>query len=91
MERLLVDQLQELAGRHPGRIAAVRGWGLLQGVVLSEVGPTAAEVVKAAMAEGLLLVPAGPRVVRIVPPLVIRRRHLRKLIKRLEKALISAC
>jgi 4-aminobutyrate aminotransferase-like enzyme len=28
-------------------------------------------------------------VVRIVPPLVISRRHLRKLIKRLEQALVS--
>ncbi len=89
MERFLIEQLAELAGRHPGHIEMVRGWGLLQGVVLSEQGPTAAELVKAAMAEGLLLVPAGPRVVRIVPPLVIRRRHLRKLIQRLEKALIS--
>ena len=89
MERLLIDQLAQLAGRHPGCIEGVRGWGLLQGVVLAEGGPTAPELVKAAMAEGLLLVPAGPRVVRIVPPLVIRPRHLRKLIKRLEKALIS--
>ncbi len=89
MERFLIDQLAELAGRHPGTIDAVRGWGLLQGVVLSEQGPMAAELVKVAMAEGLLLVPAGPRVVRIVPPLVIRPRHLRKLIQRLEKALIS--
>ncbi len=89
MERFLIDQLSALAARHPGAITEVRGWGLLQGVVLAEDGPTAPELVKAAMAEGLLLVPAGPRVVRIVPPLVIRRRHLRKLIQRLEKALIS--
>jgi acetylornithine aminotransferase len=89
MERLLIDQLSELASRHPGAITEVRGWGLLQGVVLAEDGPTAPDLVKAAMAQGLLLVPAGPRVVRIVPPLVIRPRHLRKLIQRLEKALIS--
>ncbi len=89
MERWLIEQLAELAARHPGTIETVRGWGLLQGVVLAENGPTAPDVVKAAMAEGLLLVPAGPKVVRIVPPLVIRRRHLRKLIKRLERALVS--
>jgi acetylornithine aminotransferase len=34
-------------------------------------------------------VPAGPRVVRFVPPLVIRPKHLRKAIKRLELALQS--
>ncbi len=41
------------------------------------------------MAEGLLLVPAGPAVVRFVPPLVIKPRHLRKAVKRLEKALLA--
>jgi acetylornithine aminotransferase len=46
-------------------------------------------VVKAAMAEGLLLVPAGTKVVRLVPPLVIRPRHIRKVVKRLEKALMA--
>jgi acetylornithine aminotransferase len=41
------------------------------------------------MAAGLLLVPAGPRVVRFVPPLVIRPRQIRRAVKRLEKALAS--
>ena len=89
MGEMLQLLLSDLVGRHPTVFEAVRGWGLLQGVVLAENGPTAPELVKAAMAQGLLLVPAGPRVVRIVPPLVIRPRHLRKLIQRLEKALIS--
>jgi acetylornithine aminotransferase len=87
METVLVDLLQQLARRHPGLIAGVRGWGLLQGLVLHDAAPTAPEVVKAALAEGLLLVPAGPRVVRVVPPLVIRPRHLRALVDRLENAL----
>jgi acetylornithine aminotransferase len=66
-----------------------RGWGLLRGLVLAETAPAAAEVVKAAMQAGLLLVPAGPRVVRFVPPLVIRPRQIRRAVKRLEKALAS--
>jgi 2-keto-3-deoxy-6-phosphogluconate aldolase len=45
------------------------------------------DVVKAAMAEGLLLVPAGASVVRFVPPLVIKPRHVRQVVKRLERAL----
>jgi acetylornithine/N-succinyldiaminopimelate aminotransferase len=75
--------------RYPGELELVRGWGLLQGLVLKPEAPSAPELVRAAMDQGLLLVPAGPRVVRIVPPLVIRRKQLRKLVNRLEKALLT--
>ncbi|MFM9087115.1 MAG: aminotransferase class III-fold pyridoxal phosphate-dependent enzyme, partial [Cyanobium sp.] len=61
--------------------------GLLQGLVLQAEGPAAPDLVKAAMAEGLLLVPAGATVVRFVPPLVIKPRHVRQVVKRLERAL----
>ncbi len=87
MGKRLEELLSALAADHPGLIEGQRGWGLLRGVVLSEGGPGAPEVVKAAMEERLLLVPAGPRVVRIVPPLVIRPRHLRTLVERLGRAL----
>ncbi|MCP9931397.1 aspartate aminotransferase family protein [Cyanobium sp. AMD-g] len=86
---LLQSLLQELVARHPATLAGERGWGLLRGLVLQEGGVTAPEIVQAAMAEGLLLVPAGPGVVRFVPPLVIKPRQLRKAVKRLEKALHS--
>jgi acetylornithine aminotransferase len=89
MGGLLQELLGALVDRHPTLLAGSRGWGLLQGLVLREEAPSAPELVKAAMAEGLLLVPAGPRVVRFVPPLVIRPKHLRKAIKRLEQALQS--
>jgi acetylornithine aminotransferase len=87
MAQLLQELLGSLVERHPTLLEGSRGWGLLQGLVLREGSPTAPELVKAAMAEGLLLVPAGPRVVRFVPPLVIRAKHLRKAVKRLERAL----
>jgi acetylornithine/N-succinyldiaminopimelate aminotransferase len=83
----LRELLEELVRRHPERLAGVRGWGLLQGLVLQPGGRTAPEVVKAALAEGLLLVPAGPSVVRFVPPLVIKPRQVRLLVKRLARAL----
>ncbi|WP_216901125.1 aspartate aminotransferase family protein [Synechococcus sp. CCY 9618] len=86
---LLQTLLQELVARHPEQLAGERGWGLLRGLVLQPGGPTAPELVKAAMAEGLLVVPAGPGVVRFVPPLVIKPRQLRKAVKRLEKALLT--
>ena len=89
MATRLREQLEALVARHPTLLERQRGWGLLQGLVLREQAPSAPDLVKAAMAEGLLLVPAGPRVVRFVPPLVIRPRHIRKAIKRLERALLT--
>ncbi len=89
MATCLREQLEGLVTRHPTLLERQRGWGLLQGLVLREEAPSAPDLVKAAMAEGLLLVPAGPRVVRFVPPLVIRPRHIRKAIKRLERALLT--
>ena len=89
MATRLREQLEALVARHPTLLERQRGWGLLQGLVLREQAPSAPDLVKAAMAEGLLLVPAGPRVVRFVPTLVIRTRHIRKAIKRLERALLT--
>ena len=83
----LREGLEDLVQRNPQQLAGVRGWGLLLGLVLQPEGPTAPDLVKAAMAEGLLLVPAGASVVRFVPPLVIKPRHGRQVVKRLEQAL----
>ena len=64
--------LEAIATQFPQYIAEVRGWGLINGLVLhQESDLTAVEVVKAVMAKGLLLVPAGPKVVRFVPPLIV--------------------
>ena len=87
MGQLLRELLDDLARRHPDQLLGVRGWGLLQGLVLQPGGVAPSELVRAALAEGLLLVPAGTSVVRFVPPLVIKPRQVRELVKRLERAL----
>jgi acetylornithine aminotransferase len=89
MGALLQRQLAELAARHPSLAEGARGWGLLQGLVLRADGPAAIDVVKAAMEQGLLLVPAGANVVRFVPPLTIQPRQIREAVKRLERALLA--
>ena len=89
MGGLLQELLAALVSRHPTLLEGVRGWGLLQGLVLREEAPNAPAIVTAAIEQGLLLVPAGPRVVRFVPPLVIQPRHLRLAVDRLERALVS--
>ena len=50
----------------------VRGWGLILGVELAaDCGFTAGELCAAVMRAGMLTVPAGPMVLRLVPPLVV--------------------
>ncbi|NJL45389.1 MAG: aminotransferase class III-fold pyridoxal phosphate-dependent enzyme, partial [Leptolyngbyaceae cyanobacterium SM2_3_12] len=45
------------------------------------------DIVKAAMDEGLLLVPAGPQVVRFVPPLNVSADEVQQAVMAVEKAL----
>lgn len=64
--------LQAIAAQYPHLVTEVRGWGLINGLVLNpDVAMTSIELVKQAMVRGLLLVPAGPKVVRFVPPLIV--------------------
>ncbi len=80
--------LRAIAQKYPNLIAEVRGWGLINGLVLrEEVELTAPEVVKRAIAEGLLLVPAGPKVVRFVPPLIVTADEVEAAIAMVERAL----
>jgi len=64
--------LRAIAQQFPTLVQEVRGWGLINGLELSaDADITSAEVVKEAIAQGVLLVPAGPKVVRFVPPLIV--------------------
>jgi acetylornithine/N-succinyldiaminopimelate aminotransferase len=68
----LREGLKGIAHQYPLIVTEVRGWGLINGLEISaNVSLTAPEVVKAAMDKGLLVVPAGPKVVRFVPPLIV--------------------
>ena len=66
--------LAGLAARS-GRVADVRGRGLMWGIELTE---PAAPYVSAARERGLLLLTAGANVIRLVPPLVISAEHLER-------------
>ena len=80
--------LDRLVKHFPDYLEGSRGWGLLQGLVLKQdCGITAMDVVKAALDEQLLVVPAGAQVVRMVPALVINGREIQALLTRLERAL----
>nr|WP_199295997.1 aspartate aminotransferase family protein [Trichocoleus sp. FACHB-591] len=80
--------LEAIAQRYPTLLAEVRGWGLITGLVLQpEVALTAGDIVKAAMAEGLLLVPAGPKVLRWVPPLIVSEAEVAQALQAVERAI----
>lgn len=80
--------LADLARRFPHLIAEVRGWGLINGLELTaETTVSSMDVVRAAMAVGLLLVPAGAKVVRLVPPLIVTTAEVEQALVRLSQAL----
>ncbi len=82
----LESLLHGLAGRHPGVVKEVRGRGLMRGVELTfDVPP----VVSAAFQDGLLLVGAGPRTIRLLPPLIVSEAELERGVKILEGAISS--
>jgi acetylornithine aminotransferase len=82
--------LRAIAAKYPDQIAEVRGWGLINGMELNaDTQTTSADVVKAAIAEGLLLVPAGPKVVRFVPPLIVTEAEVNTALQVVEKAMAA--
>ncbi|NEQ53374.1 MAG: aspartate aminotransferase family protein [Leptolyngbya sp. SIO3F4] len=80
--------LLKLVDAYPNLFEQVRGWGLINGLVLKTDAPLKSlDIVKAATAEGLLLVPAGPGVVRFVPPLIVSATEVDEAVDKLSKAL----
>jgi len=80
--------LKALVATYPEWFQEVRGWGLLQGLVLQPSAPfQAGDVVKWAIEQGLLLVPAGTQVVRFVPPLIVTEAEVQMALERLGNAL----
>ena len=80
---LLKQRLAEIKDRHPAVIAEVRGEGLMIGLKLHTPN---IELVRAAEAEGLLLIAAGDNVVRLLPPLIIGAEEVGEAVARIDRA-----
>ncbi|MGB3616223.1 MAG: aspartate aminotransferase family protein [Elainellaceae cyanobacterium] len=82
--------LRAIAADYPQLFAEARGWGLINGLVLrDDAEMTSIDLVKAAMAAGLLVVPAGPKVVRFVPPLVVSADEVDSALQAVRQALAA--
>lgn len=82
--------LTAIAAQYPNQVAEVRGWGLINGMELkADIDLTSADVVKATMAEGLLLVPAGPKVLRFVPPLIVTAEEIDQALQAVARAMAT--
>lgn len=83
VSKYLEEKLDELVSKHENVIAR-RGKGLMQGLVLTTpVG----EVVKKCISNGLFVISAGSNVLRMVPPLIIKKEDVDKMIDILDKSL----
>lgn len=79
----LEEKLDEIVTKYDF-LTAHRGMGLMQGIVCEKpVGKIAAK----ALEEGLIIITAGTDVIRLVPPLIIEKKHVDEMIAKLEKVL----
>lgn len=79
----LEEKLDEIVTKYDF-LTAHRGMGLMQGIVCEKpVGKIAAK----ALEEGLIIITAGTNVIRLVPPLIIEKKHVDEMIAKLEKVL----
>jgi len=85
MGELLVNRLTERLSGHP-YVQSIRGRGLLIGIVCN--GP-AAELIAAAHRQQLLVVPAGPNVVRLLPNLLVTQEDAERAIEVLSEVFES--
>ncbi|MGJ3242125.1 MAG: aspartate aminotransferase family protein [Opitutales bacterium] len=77
--------LAALADRHPAWLSGWRGRGYMIGLVLN--GDWAPVLQGLALEAGLLVPPAGPRVLRLLPPLTVDPADLEKAISILDELL----
>ena len=87
MSKHLRKGLDDLVTKYPNHLARVRGKGLLLGLQFKGDGSEAGAMVAKANALGLLSVPAGDNVMRMIPPLVIESAHVDEALGILDQAL----
>jgi acetylornithine aminotransferase len=80
---LLLRRLEEGLA-NCSRVSAIRGKGLLMGIQLTE---PAEPFIRAAQEKGLLVLSAGPQVIRLLPPLVVEEEQIQEAVSVLAEVL----
>lgn len=83
MGTVLEKELLKLKNRYPF-IKGVRGKGLIYGM---ELGMEGGEIVNKALAQGLLINCAAGKVLRFLPPLIIKEEEINQMVSILDKIL----
>ena len=79
----LEKRLEELVKKYD-IIETRRGMGLMQGLVFTQ---TVGSIIQKALDAGLVLINAGEKIIRFIPPLVITKEHVDEMIAILESCL----
>ncbi|MCR5223336.1 MAG: aspartate aminotransferase family protein [Lachnospiraceae bacterium] len=87
VSRYLTEKLEELVMDYDCLIGH-RGLGLMQGLVFDTQKKSPAEVVKTCLANGLILISAGPDVIRFLPPLIVTEKEIDEMLQIFRKALV---
>ncbi|AWM79709.1 bifunctional succinylornithine transaminase/acetylornithine transaminase [Gammaproteobacteria bacterium ESL0073] len=86
--RQLFVQALERMGKPYDLFSQIRGKGLLIGCVLTPQWKTrTSEIIKAAAQHGLMILQAGPEVIRLAPSLIIEETDIQEGINRFEQAI----
>jgi 4-aminobutyrate aminotransferase len=89
MGQLLMDGLEALEHRYPRIITDVRGRGLMVAIELAADADVEA-VIQGAFQRGLLLLPTGPRAIRLCPPLLITSDEVAVAVTVLDRVLSAS-
>lgn len=83
MGEYLDQKLKQLAQNYPV-IKEIRGLGLMKGIELSQ---PAQEYIENLQHEGIIVIPSGTHVIRLLPPLIFEKQHIDHFIAILQKIL----
>ena len=76
--------LESLKQRHPSIIKAVRGKGLIIGMELNIEGK---EIVSTCLKQGIILNCTLDKILRFLPPLIVKKQEIDRCLKILERVL----